>query len=274
VPTHVTAANGSIVAGDPLTSSPTPGVAEKATSAGSIIGYAESNLDGGTGTITVLVEPGYYAGPSSASYLQNEDSASLSGLNVSGDTTLSSLTVTGAAEVGSLMVDGNLAVGGSVNATSASIANAINAGTLNLSGPATVLGLTVNGLSTFNGDITVNGHVITGGNAPTTAVTAAAGVQQVNGANQNEGLCRVSGNDTSGTITLTTGTDNLTSGGECTLTFAKQFTATPRSMLSALDKNSFQAGAYLTSGTTDMTLYFINTPSANQTYTFNYWNPQ
>src|SRR5262249_26780595 len=45
VPVRVSDENGSILAGDPLTASSTPGVAMKATAAGKVIGYAVTGFD-------------------------------------------------------------------------------------------------------------------------------------------------------------------------------------------------------------------------------------
>ncbi|MEI7512592.1 MAG: YncE family protein, partial [Candidatus Uhrbacteria bacterium] len=60
VPTHVNMENGTILVGDPLTSSHVPGVAMKATRPGMIIGYALSDAFA-TGTIEVFMNIGYNA---------------------------------------------------------------------------------------------------------------------------------------------------------------------------------------------------------------------
>jgi hypothetical protein len=59
VPVVVSAENGAIMAGDPLTTSSTPGVAMKATHAGPTIGMAMTGFDGqGTGTVMMFVKSG------------------------------------------------------------------------------------------------------------------------------------------------------------------------------------------------------------------------
>ncbi len=60
VPTKVSAANGAIRVGDPLTTSQYPGVAMKATKPGMIVGYALENATA-TSTIEVFVKVGYNA---------------------------------------------------------------------------------------------------------------------------------------------------------------------------------------------------------------------
>lgn len=63
IPVNISAENGSIEVGDPITSSGTQGYGMKATEAGSIIGYALAAFAGpGTGTIEVFVENDYYVG--------------------------------------------------------------------------------------------------------------------------------------------------------------------------------------------------------------------
>ncbi|HSX09212.1 MAG TPA: hypothetical protein VLF93_03605, partial [Candidatus Saccharimonadales bacterium] len=60
VPVNVSTANGDIHAGDYLTTSTTPGVAVKATQAGSVIGKALSDYTGsGIGQVTLFVSVGY-----------------------------------------------------------------------------------------------------------------------------------------------------------------------------------------------------------------------
>ncbi len=250
VPVKVTGEGGPIKPGDYLTTSSTPGYAMKADHAGPTIGKALGFFSGtsssGTGSVLVLVTPGYYGGPSTASYLQNGGNATLN----------------------------NLTVGGTADFADVNISGTTTLNNLTVTGSATIASLTVIGTAEFQGDVTVDGHIITGGQTPTAAAMVAAGAQQVQGVTQNEGTCTVSGNDTSGTIRLTTGANNVISGAECTITFAKPFNSTPRSMISALDKNSLQIGAYLSPNTTTMTLNLASTPAADQTYNFNYWNPQ
>lgn len=59
VQTNVTAENGEIAVGDPLTTSSRPGFAMKATDDGQILGYALESLPSGEGSILVLVRPQY-----------------------------------------------------------------------------------------------------------------------------------------------------------------------------------------------------------------------
>ncbi|MGE5042114.1 MAG: hypothetical protein ACM3IJ_04395, partial [Candidatus Levyibacteriota bacterium] len=62
VPVKVNNENGEIRVGDPITSSSTPGVGMKATRSGVIVGIAQQDFSGTTGTVLVRMQPGYYFG--------------------------------------------------------------------------------------------------------------------------------------------------------------------------------------------------------------------
>ncbi len=66
VPTYVSAENGPINIGDPLTSSSRPGYAMKATKPGPIVGYAAQAFSGTTGSIVVYVNVSHYNGAPTA----------------------------------------------------------------------------------------------------------------------------------------------------------------------------------------------------------------
>lgn len=88
VPTFVTAENGSIKPGDPLTTSSTPGYAMKATEAGPIVGYAMESHESGSGSIIVYVNVSYYDGGETSE-------APAANTQVSGVTSVSTLDVNG-----------------------------------------------------------------------------------------------------------------------------------------------------------------------------------
>lgn len=142
VPTRVSVANGAIAVGDPIAVSARAGVGQKATTSGYVIGYAQE-ATGVDGTITVLVNPGYY----DASGGLQAQNVSFDDINVGGDTHLNNLTVTGSAQLASLTVAHGVTVGGN---------------------------LSVQG-TTSVADIVVGGHVITSGAQPTVVALPAAG---------------------------------------------------------------------------------------------------
>jgi hypothetical protein len=114
VPVKVTTENGSIAAGDYLTSSATrPGYAMKATSAGQVIGQALADYtDDAPGEVMTFVKPGFYPGSTDIAGLQGGDHVASSDMTLSGKATIGRLDVTGNATVtGSLTVAGPAAVG-------------------------------------------------------------------------------------------------------------------------------------------------------------------
>ncbi len=74
VPVKVNTENGAIKPGDVLTSSSTPGVAMKATTAGTMIGMAMEGYDNtGTGRVMTFVKTGYYTGANLSEILQTSN---------------------------------------------------------------------------------------------------------------------------------------------------------------------------------------------------------
>ena len=103
VPVKVSAENGAINVGDPITSSQTPGVGMKDTAAGQIIGYALEPLSTGDGKILVFINLTYYV-PSVATILQNNPSQDLIDLNMTDSAAFNKLVVTDTLYVGAKLV--------------------------------------------------------------------------------------------------------------------------------------------------------------------------
>ncbi len=116
------------------------------------------------------------------------------------------------------------------------------------------------------GNLTFNGKLITGGSTPTATVDPNAG---------NTATCTVSGNDTSGQITLTTNGVGQSAGLQCTITYNSAFSSAPRTMVSPVSIDAgANSGYYADSSTTALSLYLALAPSAGVTIIFNYFNPQ
>jgi parallel beta-helix repeat protein len=116
------------------------------------------------------------------------------------------------------------------------------------------------------GNITVNGHIVTGGNTPTIAAGAAACTSPV---------VSVNGNDTSGTVSVTTGTGCESGGVLATVSFDVAFAATPRVTLTPTSASSASLKAF--NGATTLTSFTVDTadpPGDTTTYTFNYFVTQ
>jgi hypothetical protein len=130
----------------------------------------------------------------------------------------------------------------------------------------------VGGALSVSGNLTINGHVVTSGNTPTIAAGTALNSCGTGG---NPAVI-VTGDDTSGTITATTG-----SGGTCTagdladLTFSNAFGSTPHVTLSPGSLASLNLGAYYSGTTTSgVTISIGNAPANSVTYSWSYWIAQ
>lgn len=175
---------------------------------------------------------------------------------------------------------GNITIGtGSTSGTVGSviIKNATNAansfmiqnssGTALLTADTTGMTLTVKTL-VVEGTLTVNGHVISGNASGTTTIAAGA-------AACTSPTISVNGNDTAGTITVTTGTGCGATGTLGTVTFAGAYGSAPRVIMSPAESNAATLQYYnATTNTTTFTLDTNTAPTDATTYKYNYWVAQ
>ncbi len=114
----------------------------------------------------------------------------------------------------------------------------------------------------------MDGHLVTGGPTPTNAVGAAANCSSA-------GTISVSGDDTSGTITVTTGTGSCAAGTLATVNFSSSFTANARIVFSPANAKASTLQYFNgTTGTGSFTLDTNNAASVSTTYMYNYWVTQ
>jgi hypothetical protein len=243
VPVHVTNMNGAIEPGDYLTTSSVPGYAMLATEPGPTIGKALAAFNQSSGTVMALINISYYAGPSSDSYVQNGGNATLTGLTVGGSTDFNNLNVSGVATMQDLSVtsledSGNLTIGGN---------------------------LTVTGLTSVT-NLEISGHIITSGGEPAATVQSAAG---------SGATVSISGDDTTGTITITTGSSGLTAGELAQINFSNSYTSAPHVILSPSNAAASSLEYYKGTTTTSGFMFDANqAPSANTTYQYDYFIAQ
>jgi hypothetical protein len=150
---------------------------------------------------------------------------------------------------------GNLTVAG----------NGLFNGNLRVLGTTELASLQVTG-NTEVANLTVNGKIITAGSAPTAVLgTTTTGQGSTH---------TIEGNDTAGSLTITTGTNSvqnpLAAGQQIAITFDDAFATTPRIALTAKDLASASVRHYVQTTTTGFTIHFIDAPTANTTYTFDY----
>jgi cytoskeletal protein CcmA (bactofilin family) len=163
-------------------------------------------------------------------------------LSVSGNTNLQ----------GPAVLDGNLAVRGAL-----SVAGSLSAASLNVGS------LTVGALTT-SGNINLGGHLVPSGATPAVRTSTAAG----------NGTAVVSGNDTAGTITITTGSGSLSPGELVILNFTNKFSATPKAQLTAINGPAADMHVYATRSTGILTIETTTAAAPNTTYVFDYFISQ
>ncbi len=125
---------------------------------------------------------------------------------------------------------------------------------------------------TTNMTLTIDGHIITGnGNGATTTATLNG-----NAGTGGSPSCTVSGDDTSGQITLKTGsTSGWAAGIQCTINFGTSYASAPHPVLTPASSQDVSAvKPYVTSGTGSFTVSFITADNAQHTYVWNYFNAQ
>jgi hypothetical protein len=143
---------------------------------------------------------------------------------------------------------------------SAEDAPLLTADTTNMTVTVTALIVTAN--------LTVDGHIITGGNTPAIVAGPAACTSPT---------VSVAGTDTTGTITITTGTGCSSGGTMATVTFASAFGAAPHVILTPGSPISQTLGAYVDDSTISTTSFDLGTnatPLPTQTFKWNYWAAQ
>lgn len=136
-------------------------------------------------------------------------------------------------------------------------------GTPLLTADTTDMVLTVQALA-VSATLTINGHIVSGGSTPGITAGAAACTAP---------SLSVSGTDTSGTITVTTGTGCATNGTLGTVTFTGPFGSAPHVSLTPGGSNSLTLGAYVDDSSITGNSFAIGTnttPNSSTTYKWNY----
>jgi parallel beta-helix repeat protein len=114
-------------------------------------------------------------------------------------------------------------------------------------------------------NLTIAGHIITAGSNPTIAANTAACTTPT---------VSVSGTDTAGSVTVTTGTGCAAPGDLATITFATAFGATPKVVLTPASANAAGLNAYLDDAsltTSNFRIGVVNTPTDATTYKWHYY---
>lgn len=184
---------------------------------------------------------------------------------------------------GSLRVGGSLSLAG-VDIGGTSALDQIQGKNLTISGDSSLQGrvtiqngLVVSGNGSFSGnlsaneltvstlqissDLVINKHIKGGGSSPSKTNGSALG---------SGGTASISGTDTAGTITFSTGT-SAPAGCFISVTFASSYSTTPRVIVSPASSASSQISYYVNRTVSGFTLCSSNDPPDSASYIFDYF---
>jgi len=181
-------------------------------------------------------------------------------LKVGGDLQLPSLTVTGAGRFGDLQAN-NLVVGNNTTIQGAFTAQKGIAVTGNstINGALSTSSITTSSLL-LNGDLTLTHHITAGGPVPGVTKGTAVG---------SGGTVSLSGSDSSGSLTVNTGSGT---GAGCfaTITFAARFSGIPHISVTPIGSGAAGLQYYVNRSTTDFSVCTANPAPTGQTFGFDY----
>lgn len=242
----------------------------------SALGYA-AGLSNTTGSYNTFVGSNANLDSSVSGKLQNataigadsvvaqNDSLILGCINgINGCTVSTSVGIGTSAPLATLDVRGNdLIKTNAVNALQ--VQNAL--GTPLLVADTSTMKLTVTNL-VVSANLTVNGHIVTAGNTPAIVAGAAACTAPA---------VSIAGNDTSGTITITTGSSCAMAGDLAAISFSSAYGSVPHPTFTPIGSSAAGLNAYLDSSSLSAAGFSIgtaSTPASSTTYKWEYWVAQ
>lgn len=184
-------------------------------------------------------------------------------LQTGGSITGPSLTISGTSNLGqsqmnSLQVAQNAAIQGSTTMRDLSVA-----GTTSLNGAVTASQLTVSRLIlSGNASLQIPNHISFTGPSPSRTITAS-----VLG---NGGSANVAGSDTTGTITVNTGS-NTSAGCFARINFAQSFSNQPHVIVSPVGAGAGQTQYYVDRNQSGFSICTANAAPANQSFAYDYF---
>ena len=183
-------------------------------------------------------------------------------LQVSGSVTLSSLTVTDLASLGQVQISKNLAVAGDAGIQGQlTVSKGLQVtGSGSFSGPLTAPQITTSTLN-INGDLVLTHHITAGGAQPSRITGTAIG---------SGGTATVSGSDTSGTVSINTGSSPA-SGCFVTITFAQKYANAPRVIATPIGSDAGSLNYYITRNSTSFSICDATPPASGLSFGFDYF---
>jgi len=194
--------------------------------------------------------------------LMRQDLQVAGGLQIGGTLGLNDITVAGSAQFGQAQVSKNLAVAGTT-----SLQGAVTiAKSLQVSGGGTFGGtLSASQLTTgnlqLNGDLVLTHHITVGGATPGRTNGNALG---------NGGTSSVSGSDTSGSITINTGSGPA-AGCFITVNFTARYNATPHVLLTPVGSSAGGLSYYVNRTSSNFSVCDSTGPPGGASFGFDYF---
>ncbi|MDL2341749.1 MAG: hypothetical protein QFB87_01575 [Patescibacteria group bacterium] len=184
------------------------------------------------------------------------------GIQVSGPVTLSGLTVTGKTNLSDVQVSKNLAIAGDTavqGGLTIQKSLQVNGGGT-FSGPLSAPQITVSTLQ-LNGDLVLTHHITAGGPTP----------NRTNGPSLGSGgSASVSGSDTSGTVTINTGS-GAPAGCFANINFAQKFNSVPHVTITPVGADGGAIDYYVTRTTSGFSICDSTAPPAGASFAFDYF---
>ncbi len=181
-------------------------------------------------------------------------------LRVGGSLSLSDLSVSGITQLGDTQVN-NLSVAGTLNLTGGlNIKNGLSVvGSTSFSGTLTASAVNTGSLQ-LNGDLNLTHHITAGGTIPSISKGTAVG---------GGGTVSLSGSDTSGSITINTGS-SPPAGCFASVVFSQKFSSTPHIVITPVGSYAADLQYYVTRTTSGFDICSGNAAPAVQTFGFDY----
>ncbi|HVW23224.1 MAG TPA: hypothetical protein VHB51_01945 [Candidatus Saccharimonadales bacterium] len=183
-------------------------------------------------------------------------------LKIGGTVALTNLTVNGTTQLGQLQVNQNLSVNGDTGIQGAlTVAKSLQVnGGGTFSGNVTAPQITAGSLQ-INSDLTLTHHLISGGANPDRTGGPALG---------SGGTAAVSGSDTSGAITINTGSSPA-AGCFLTVTFAHRYSSPPHIIITPVEAAAGGLDYYVTRTSSSFSICDSSAPPSAASFGFDYF---
>lgn len=235
------------------TSSNKPSISQQTLTPSALNRIANSNEVVGTSNQILTVQSSsIFNGP----VLMRGDLQVAGKLEVGANLSLTSITVSSNSSLNQLSVAGNESVQGTLTVQK----DLSVSGNGTFAGPLTALQITTNSLQ-LNGNLVLTHHISVGGPIPSKVTGGAVG---------SGGSSSISGSDSSGTVTFSTG-NGPTAGCFVTVNFVSAYNSTPHMLITPVGASSATLSYYVNRNAYSFSLCSVNTPSAGQSYTYDYF---